>query len=472
MFNLLRLVLAPTLFLLSLLPAAAANDAPAAPRLKVSENQRFLTRADGSPFFYLADTAWELLHRLTREDAEFYLKRRVEQGYTVIQTVALAEFSGLEVPNAYGEIPLHDNDPLKPNERYFEHVDWVIKRAEELGLYVGLLPSWGDKWMKGRWGVGPEVFTPTNAEAYGEWLGRRYAQRAIIWIVGGDRPIENDTHRNIIDGMARGLRKGDAGAHLITFHPPGGRGSAEWFHEAPWLDFNFRQNGHVATYNVNYVKMRPDYDRVPAKPLIDGEPIYEGHPIAFKAEEFGHSIASDVRRAMYWDLFSGACGHTYGHHSIWQFYDVGRTSVNRPLMTWKEALEEPGGNQMQHGRRLIESRPVFTRIPDDDVIVPAQVVTSVPGAGAYRFVATRDSAGSYAMVYAPIGRAFSVRMNKISGPKVKAWWFDPRTGKAESAGEFSNEGERKFVPPNPGEVLDWILVLDDASKNFAPPGSK
>jgi hypothetical protein len=76
------------------------------------------------------------------------------------------------------------------------------------------------------------------------------------------------------------------------------------------------------------------------------------------------------------------------------------------------------------------------------------------------------------MVYAPIGRAFSVRMNKIAGPKVKAWWFDPRTGKAEPAGEFSNEGERKFVPPNPGEVLDWILVLDDASKNFAPPGSK
>jgi hypothetical protein len=63
-------------------------------------------------------------------------------------------------------------------------------------------------------------------------------------------------------------------------------------------------------------------------------------------------------------------------------------------------------------------------------------------------------------------------MNKIAGPKVKAWWFDPRTGKAEPAGEFSNEGERRFIPPNPGEVLDWILVLDDASKNFSPPGGR
>src|SRR5688572_31897531 len=70
------------------------------PKLQVSENARFLTTGDGSPFFYLGDTAWELLHRLTREEAESYLKRRAEQGYTVIQTVVLAEFSGLEIPNA------------------------------------------------------------------------------------------------------------------------------------------------------------------------------------------------------------------------------------------------------------------------------------------------------------------------------------------------------------------------------------
>lgn len=461
-----RILLASALSLIATLTARAA-----APRLKVSENQRFLVNADATPFFYLGDTAWEMLHRLNREDAEKYLRRRAEQGFTVIQTVALAEFDGLEAPNAYGEIPLRNNDPTQPNERYFEHVDWIVNKAEELGLTIGMLPSWGDKWMKGRWGKGPEIFTPENAAIYGEWLGRRYADRAIIWIVGGDRPIENDTHRAIITGMALGLRKGDGGSHLITFHPPGGHGSAEWFHDEPWLDFNLRQNGHSSSFNINYVKMKEDYERVPIKPLIDGEPIYEAHPIVFEAEKYGHSIAADVRRAMYWDLFSGACGHTYGHHSVWQMYDENREPVNRPLMTWQKAIEEPGGNQMQFGRRLIESRPILTRIPDNDVIVPAKMTTAVPGAGAYRFVATRDSEGSYAMVYAPIGRAFSVRMNKITGPKVNAWWYDPRTGEAASAGEFPNTGEREFLPPNPGEVLDWILVLDDASKNFGPPGS-
>jgi hypothetical protein len=271
--------------------------------------------------------------------------------------------------------------------------------------------------------------------------------------------------------MARGVRRGDGGARLITLHPCGGTGSAQWFHDAPWLDFNLRQNGHAAVFTGRYSKTREDYDRVPAKPIIDGEPIYEGHPIDFKAEELGHSIAADVRRALYWDLFSGACGHTYGHHSIWQFYAPGREPVNRPLMTWREALEQPGGKQMQFGRRLIESRPVLSRIPDDDVIVPATVVTAVPGAGLYRFVATRDSAGSYAMVYAPVGRTFSVRLAKIQGPRVTAWWFNPRTGEATAAGEFPNQGEQAFTPPAPGEVLDWVLVLDDASKHFPAPGT-
>ncbi|MEO7598001.1 MAG: glycoside hydrolase family 140 protein [Opitutus sp.] len=447
---------------------AAPAQRPPAPILKISENSHFLTRSDGTPFFYLADTAWELIHRLSREDAEQYLKRRAAQGFTVIQTVVLAEMDGLNTPNTYGELPLLGRDPLKPNERYFEHVDWVVNQAESHGLYVALLPTWGDKWNK-KWGVGPEIFTATNAEAYGEWLARRYSQRAIIWILGGDRPIETDGHRAIVNAMARGVRKGDGGSHLITFHPSGGSGSGQYFHGESWLDFNFRQNGHGSSFNVNYVKTREDYDRPPAKPVIDGEPIYEGHPLAFKPDDFGHSVAADVRRALYWDLFTGACGHTYGHHSIWQFFDRGREPVNRPLMTWREAMEEPGANQMQFGRRLIESRPMLTRVPDDDVIVPAVVKSSIPGAGAYRFVATRASDGSYAMVYAPVGRAFRVRMDKISGP-VKAWWFNPRNGEATPAGEFPNTGEYEFTPPNRGEVLDWILVLDDATKKFPAPG--
>lgn len=155
-------------------------------RIVVSENRGFLVTESGKPFFWLADTAWELFHRLTIEEAELYLENRRERGFNVIQAVALAEFDGLQTPNAYGELPLTDLDPARPNEAYFQHVDAVVGLAAEKGLYIGLLPTWGDKVVR-LWGTGPVVFNPQNARLFGEFLGWRYCEQAnVIWILGGD----------------------------------------------------------------------------------------------------------------------------------------------------------------------------------------------------------------------------------------------------------------------------------------------
>jgi hypothetical protein len=460
-------VLASTVLFLS---GGVVCSAAPLPKLKVSENRHFLVTESGQPFFWLGDTAWELFHRAGREDAGRYLHNRATNGFTVIQAVVLAEFSGLTDPNPYGQLPLVNNDPTQPNEEYFKHVDWVVERANALGLYIGMLPTWGDKWNKA-WGEGPEIFTPENASAYGEWLGKRYRDSGLVWILGGDRGVENERQKEILRAMARGLRKGDGGAHLITLHPCGGSGSAQWFHNENWLNFNLRQNGHQAEFTGRYDQTRVDYDRMPSKPVIDAEPIYEGHPIAFDAKKFGHSVAADVRRPLYWDLFTGACGHTYGHHSVWQMWTTNRAPVNNPLMPWYEAIDQPGGRQMHYAKDLLLSRPFLTRVPDDTVLVTDRVPTSVPGAGRYRFVATRDSEGSYAMVYVPAGRKFSVHMDVIHGNPVKAWWFNPRTGKASAIGEFANAGAREFTPPDLGEALDWVLVLDAAARHFPEPGT-
>jgi hypothetical protein len=460
-----------------LAPARYDLDAgePPAP-LKVSENRRFLVTAGGRPFFYLGDTAWELFHRLDREEAARYLDNRAAKGFTVIQAVALAELDGHSAPNPYGHLPLVDLDPARPavedgpSNDYWDHVDFIVSEANRRGLYLGFLPTWGRYWHDAI-RDGKPLFTPATAEAYGEWLGKRYRESALIWILGGDRAIDTDEQKEVVRVMARGLRRGDGGAHLMTFHPPGGQGSARWFHDDAWLDFNMRQNGHVAEFTGRYDQTRADYDRQPVKPLLDGEPIYEGHPVSFDPKKLGHSLAGDVRRPLYWDLFGGACGHTYGHHSVWQMWSPGKNPINNPLMPWSEAIDEPGASQMQFGRRLIESRPFLTRVPDDEIVVADRVPTAVPGAGRYRFAATRDAEGTYAMVYAPVGRAFRVRLSVIKGPRVAAWWFNPRDGLAQRLQEFTNQGEQEFIPPQPGEMLDWVLVLDDTARGYPPPGA-
>lgn len=446
-------------------------------RLKVSDNKRFLQHENGTSFFYLGDTAWELFHRLDKAEADLYLADRAKKGYTVIQAVALAEVDGHSVPNTYGHFPLIDFNPARPDVKdgadndYWDFVDYVVDKANSLGMYIGFLPTWGRFWHDGD----KPMFNTDNARVYGEFLGKRYKDKQIIWILGGDRPIDNNNQKEVIKAMVNGLKAGDGGTHLMTFHPPGANSSSTWMHNEDWLDFNMRQNGHAIDYTDRYSKTLDDYNRTPTKPVIDGEPVYEDHPVDFNAAKRGHSVSSDVRAAMYWNLFNGAFGHTYGHHSIWQMYDPdkGSNPINNPLMTWKEAISQPGSLQMMYGRMLIESRPFLTRIPDPSIIETDRVATSVPGEGRYRFVATRDEGGTYAMIYAPVGRKFGVRMDAIKGEKVKAWWYNPRTGKATQIGVFDNNVKsRTFISPDKGEILDWVLVLDDASKKYSAPGKR
>lgn len=449
--------------------SAAAAESP--PRLKVSANGRFLMTADGQPFFYLGDTAWELFHRLNRDEANLYLQNRAAKGFTVIQAVALAELDGLDTPSAAGHRPLVDRDPTRPDVRdgadndYWDHVDWVIETAGSLGMYVGLLPTWGDKWNK-KWGAGPELFNPANAEAYGAWLGKRYADQPIIWILGGDRPVESDAHREVIRALARGLARGDGGKHLMTFHPSGGQSSSAWFHEDSWLSFNMHQTGH-RDRGAGWERIEADYRRTPVKPVLDGEPLYEDHPINFDPLKFGFSADWQVRRLAYWHVFAGACGHTYGCHNVWQMLAPGRNPISWAHHYWYESLDLWGASDMQHVKNLMLSRPYFTRIPDQDLLATAV------GTDDEHLRATRDADGRYAFVYVPLGQKLAVRLERLSGDSIRAWWYDPRHGTAAEIGQFARQDSpREFTPPIHGKGNDWVLVLDDAAQGFPPPGQR
>lgn len=435
-------------------------------QLRVSDNNRFLETADGKPFFWLGDTAWELFHRLTREEAEKYLKNRAEKGFTVIQAVALAELDGLRDPNPYGEVPLEDMDPTKPREAYFQHVDFIIRKAEELGLHIGLLPTWGDKVFRNSWGKGPEIFNVDNAKAYGQWLGNRYKdQKNIIWILGGDRDPRNDNDVAIWRSMAAGIIAGVGGKDkaLMTFHPQPSSsnegGSAKWFHHDEWLDFNMFQTGHCREIPV-WDHIQYAYNLKPVKPVLDGEPLYEDHPVCFNAKDLGTSSAYDVRKAAWLDVFAGAFGHTYGCHDIWQMYAPHRQGVNGPHFPWYVAIDLPGAGQMQFLRRLIESRPMFDRVPDQSLVNDARNAND-------RIQATRGK--DYIFVYSAQGKKFTLNTGKISGRQLVAHWYDPRNGELKEAGKFDKKAQQEFTPPSSGYGKDWVLIVDDASKGYKLP---
>lgn len=464
-----------TRFTLAALGVAASlcnfpSRAEALPKLKVATDNRNLVQENGKPFFYLADTGWELFHRLDRQEATTYLDTRARQKYTVIQAVAVAELNGVSDPNAYGDKPFVESNFSKPATTagsdpksaeqydYWDHVDFIVDAAAARGIYIAMLPAWG------RFITNDKLLKPENAEPYGIWLGKRYAKKNIIWVLGGDRDFsgQEETLRKLAKGITIGVAgKEDYSQTLMTLHPCGSCSSSRWFHNDAWLDFDMQQNGHNPNVPV-WTRLENDRARAPAKPVMDGEPLYEDHPVAFNAAENGYSVDADVRKFAYWDLLSGAFGHTYGHHAVWQMYAPGRDPINGPTMYWYEALNRPGAAQMQYARALLESRPQLVRMPD-----PSMVNLQPRFDPSYIAAARGDD---YAMFYSAEGRKINVMLGKITGENIKAWWFNPRTGSAMEIGTFENKGMHSWECPSKGYASDWVLVLDDASKNYPPPG--
>jgi hypothetical protein len=197
----------------------------------------------------------------------------------------------------------------------------------------------------------------------------------------------------------------------------------------------------------------------PAKPVLDGEPIYEDHPVCFNVKDLGTSNAYDVRLYAYLDLFSGACGHTYGCHDIWQFYSKDHEAINGPHFYWPDALQLAGANQMKYVRKLMESHPITERVPDQTLVIENNLSASE------RIQATRGK--DYVFIYSAAGTLFTVVMGKIEGNTLNVFWFNPRNGSVLKEPQVENKGNIEFKPPSSGYGQDWILILDDATKNYS-----
>ena len=430
-----------------------SNPTPTLGGLQVSADGHFLVRSDGSPFFWLADTAWALFNKTTRADVDTYLQNRADKEFTV--TMAVLYNPDTYPHNAFNQPVFLNNNASTPNPDYFSHVDYVLSKAQELGMYVDVLPTWGDAVASTT-----PFFNTANAYSYGLWLGNRYAsQPNIIWNLGGDTVADTDAIRAVWRSMAAGLAAGDGGTHLITFHPFGGKSSTTYFPQTePWMAFNELQSGHTRD-SANYNLVASDYAKSPAKPIEDAEPNYENIPNGLNPSN-PPLDDYDVRKKTYWALFAGAFGATYGNYEVYRFYGGGAAGQ----LPWQQAMNYPGAGQMRYAKRLMMSRPYLGRVPDQSL------VTSSTLSGSDHIQATRASDGSYAFIYSASGQGFTVDLTKLSGTTINASWYDPRTGDATSAGQYSRSGTQSFTPPSSGYGKDWILVLDDASVGYNAPG--
>lgn len=422
--------------------------------LRLSEDRRHFAHADGTPFFWLADTAWNGPLLSTPEAWDFYLAQRTRQRFTTVQWVT-TQWLASPHGDLNGDVAYTGHDCIAVNPHFFRRLDRYHQKINDAGLLSVPVMLWAAVWRTPEINaINPGTSLPEDQAArLSRYMLARWSASFVAWILPGDGHYDGE----IAERWKRIGRAvfGDQPHAPVTLHP----GGLDWpyppFYGESWLDFVGYQSGHSDDERTfDWIVHGPpatDWKHAMPRPFVNLEPCYENHrggPQGFRHDAYA------VRRATYWSLLNApTAGVTYGGHGVWGWDDGTQPPTNHentgiPL-PWREALVMPGAEQLCHLIELIESVEWWRLRPAPDLIAaqPASVRKHV--------AAARSDNGDLVVVYIPDGGQVDLNMTGLPDD-LSAIWFDPRTGQRLSARLHSNGLPRRFETPGSG---DWILLF-------------
>jgi hypothetical protein len=412
----------------------------------------YLTHSDGTPFFYLACTAWNGALKSTDNEWELYLRHRVDNNYSAIQFVT-TQWRGCD-KNSLGQVAFEGSGRIRINPEFFKHMDRKIDRINDYGLVAAPVILWALQTSRGR-ELSPGYYLPDDqAILLAKYIVARYGANHVIWLLGGDGFYTGQYEqrwktigRAVFDGTHQGI---------VTLHPCGRSWIGEVYKDEKWLDIIGYQSSHSNQQNtVDWITKGPmtnEWSYLPPRPLINLEPNYE--EINFKI------TARDVRNAGYWSLFAApVSGLTYGANGIWPWLRHGEKILNHGdapgTSPWNVSINFPGSIQTGYLAKFIKQYKWWDLYPSGYLLVEQ------PGDKTFNhFVSIVKSSDNLTILaYLPV--KLTLRIRKPADINYRLRWFDPvkntyYNGKAE------DNGTTLYVSsPFDG---DLVLILD-----YMPP---
>jgi len=418
--------------------------------IHLSPDRYDLVHADGEPFFWLADTAWNGALLAAPQDWKTYLAERRAKRFTAIQFV-ITQWRAARADRD-GNVAFTGKEKIAVQPAFFQRLDGYFDQTNEAGLVALPVLLWairGDE--------NPGWFLPEDqAVLLVRYMVARYGAHEVIWILAGDGNYNGEAAKRWHTIGREGLKFNPG--RLTTVHPGGMQWPWDGFRDQAWLDILMYQSGHGNDANSRRwncigppaTKWREE----PRRPIVNAEINYEGHLSYQERKPF---TDYEVRRAAYWSLLaSPITGVTYGAHGIWSWQEKpgvppahDGTGEARP---WNEAIQFPGSAHLRIMRSLFDRLPWWELRPADEIVLERPEDPTF----LHYVKAARTTSGEWAVVYAPDNPGVTLDAKAFGGP-VEGLWFDPRTGKYSKTIPVPVGAARSFLKvPGPG---DWVLVL-------------
>ncbi len=429
-------------------------------RLRVADDKRHFEQADGTPFFWMGDTWWMgFTERLDwHESFRTLTADRVAKGFNVIQIVAGP------LPDMDAWDPRGKNEGGFPftegfasvNPLFFDFADVKVAHLVDSGLMPCIVGMWGYYLPQ----IGVE-----KVKHFWRYLVARYGAYPVVWCLAGEGTMPyylSKTPKEDAALQKRGwtevaayVRSIDPYNNLITIHPS--RRGREVLEDSSLMDFEMLQTGHSDIHDIpgSVKTVCEAVQDKPRMPVIVGEVNYEGI-----LSRCGPHVQ---RLSFYTAVFNGTAGHTYGANGIWQVnrkdqpYGTsphGRSWGDTP---WDVAAALPGGKQVAIGAALFARYP-WWRLEKHPEWVEAETNETDPYAVRCVGIPRR-----LRLIYLPWKWNMPALVGFEPDVPYTAAFFDPLTAERREVGPVQPNSDGKWQIPLPGEVRDWILILEVAS---------
>ena len=415
------------------------------------EGEHHLRHADGTPFFYVACTAWNGALKSTEEEWTTYLEHRAKHHYRVIQFVA-TQWRGCDT-NSQLQTAYTGHRRIVINPAFFQHLDHKIDQINAHGLVAAPVLLWALPFRRGR-ALSPGAKLPRDqAVRLARYIVARYGGHHVIWLLGGDGfylKFYESRWKHIgrkVFGKSR-----SAGKAPVALHPMGRSWIGEAYAQESWLNIVGYQSGHgTDRAAVEFMTRGPaarTWSTLPARPTINMEPCYE---------EINSQIdATAVRNASYRSVFATPpAGITYGANGIWPWIRPGERILNHGALgrqetrSWQQSIDLPGSRQVGSLAAFMQRFRWWTLVPDNTLLVQQ------PGDENYQYFVSALRTDDYCtiLVYIPSGTSLKLRNPEKLSYRLR--WFNPSENAYTSGEDKVNNLESivQITPPGPHDVV-------------------
>lgn len=414
-----------------------------------SKGTYHLTYADGSPFFWTACTAWNGGLKSTEEEWDIYLQDRVDNNYNVIQLVA-TQWRGGDA-NLHGQVAFEGSGKISINPEFFQHLDKRIDRINDYGLVAAPVLLWTLPFGAGRH-LSPGYYLPhEEAILLAKYIVARYGGNQVVWFLGGDGSYVGEYEQKW-KNIGRGVFGEKQHPGLVAQHPHGRSWIGKVYAEEDWLDIVGYQSSHSSEAPtvdwINKGPMAEEWNNLPARPIMNLEPIYE--------EIRKNTTAEDVRNASYWSLFATPIsGITYGANGIWPWLREGEKILNHGdapwTATWRESLTLPGGIQIGYLSEFIQKFEWWNLKPAHQELLVEQ-----PGDKIFNHFISVVKTDDYQTILAYIPVKSTFQLYNPLRVEYQCQWFNPVTNEYSDATFLDNSGVLELTSP---DESDYLLIL-------------